>query len=144
MFTTGWAAPRRRSVCRTANVLALKSLLGRSQLLVAYAAVLSLSFTGTFISYLSSTLEAKRHCESRGSSDAALMPSRVSPAARLRLFGLAILENAVPHVAYSFHLCNLRRRSSGSFAHCPRRKAQRVQRQMSRPQSLVFERLAVQ
>src|SRR4029077_2204960 len=72
MFTTGWAAPRRRSVCRTANVLALKSLLGRSQLLVAYAAVLSLSFTGTFISYLSSTLEAKRHCESRGSSDAAL------------------------------------------------------------------------
>ena len=74
MFTTGWAAPRRRSVCRTADVLALKSLLGRSQLLVAYAAVLSLSFTGTFISYLSSTLEAKRHCESRGSSDAALMP----------------------------------------------------------------------
>ena len=25
MFTTGWAAPRRRSVCRTADVLALKS-----------------------------------------------------------------------------------------------------------------------
>src|SRR6476659_4328960 len=37
MFTTGWAAPRRRSVCRTADVLALKSLLGRLQLLVAYA-----------------------------------------------------------------------------------------------------------
>ena len=53
MFTTGWAAPRRRSVCRTADVLALKSLLGRFQLLVAFAAVLSLYFTGTFISYLS-------------------------------------------------------------------------------------------
>src|SRR4029077_18216036 len=25
MFTTGWAAPRRRSVCRTADVLALKA-----------------------------------------------------------------------------------------------------------------------
>jgi len=25
MFTTGWAAPRRRSACRTADVLALKS-----------------------------------------------------------------------------------------------------------------------
>ena len=60
MFTTGWAAARRRSACRTADVLALKSLLGRLQLLVAYAAVLSLYFTGTFISYLSPTLEVKR------------------------------------------------------------------------------------
>jgi hypothetical protein len=63
MFTTGWTTPRRRSVCRTADVLALKSLLGRLQLLVAYAAVLSLYFTGyftgTFISYLSPTLEVK-------------------------------------------------------------------------------------
>ena len=25
MFTTGWAAPRRRSACRTADVLALKA-----------------------------------------------------------------------------------------------------------------------
>ena len=25
MFTTGWTAPRRRSVCRTADVLALKA-----------------------------------------------------------------------------------------------------------------------
>src|SRR6478736_4342283 len=59
MFTIGWAAPRRRSVCRTANVLAPKSLLGLLQLLVAYAAVLSLYFIGTFISYLSPTLEVK-------------------------------------------------------------------------------------
>src|SRR6478736_6774605 len=95
MFTTGWAAPRRRSVCRTADVLALKSLLGRSQLLVAYAAVLSLSFTGTFISYLSSTLEAKRHCESRGSSDAALMPYHVE---RSKLFGTRCRPSCSPRI----------------------------------------------